>query len=226
MDEIDELVNFRKLAIDLIKNKSDLDDLKDEKIKEIRSTIHSVCDLGIIKTHSLITSMVKDFIFSGKINNIKIKEVERDSPWKWDQISLYLTKLESKGILTFTRDESQYKICKLNLEGNSGSIVAIQLLLEYYTNFFKKEEFNLENISRSFLSMNCLLSKRDKLNKIKKRFENQKLQPISNKKLTEIVDEIIEANLQDSEILIEPTIGISKVLIKNPLFIKGISEGE
>jgi len=228
VDEIENenIIYLRKMVIDALKTNSTTN-LKDEcEINRIRETIQEIRKLGIIRNHSLIVSMMKKLVLTGESNFIRIKELEEKGPWKWDQLRKQLAVLEKNGYISIRRDKARNITCALRLNASKSSY-ANNCLLEYYSNYFKRDQFTLENISKILSLRKQLLMKQERLKKIKRNFEMKKISPISKKELANFVEELSKAyTFDDSEDFEEPITRMLKVLVKNPLFLKGLSTGE
>ena len=217
------VVNYRQSILNLISHKTNLDDLQDFEKKMFRKIIRQLGDLGLFRTHILLTSMIKDFVFHGSIKPSTIKEIEDKWPWKWDQTIKYLTILEKNGFISFDRNNERFKTCELILtEDNKTSSIEIQRLLAYYTNYFKKENFTQETIETIVSRLTSLFEKNEELKEIKKMFEKHKLQPISNEEQIKFMNDIITSYDQEPA---NEIISITKLLTKNPCFFKSISKG-
>ena len=227
MDEMENenIIYLNKLVIDALKTKSTIN-LKDEcEVNKIRETIQEIRKLGIIRNHSLIISMMKKLVLKGESDFIRIKELEDKGPWKWDQLRKQLDILEKNGYITFERDEARNITCSLNLNENNSPFM-MKRLLDYYSNYYK-DQFTIENISRIIALRQELFLKQEELKEITKQFDKETITSTSRKELTEFVDKISKAyTFEESEDFEEPINRILKVLVKQPLFLKGLSTGE
>ncbi|MHA1187846.1 MAG: hypothetical protein ACTSSK_13405 [Candidatus Heimdallarchaeota archaeon] len=222
MREITEINNYRQLILNLNSYKINLDNLQDFEKKLFKNTIRQLCDLGLFRTHILLTSMIKDFVFHGSIKPSTIKEIEDKCPWKWDQTTKYLTILEKNGFVSFNRNNDRYKTCELKLTEDNKTTIEIQHLLTYYTNYFKKENFTQDTIETIISHLHSLFDNNEKLEKIKKMFERNKLHPISNEEQNQFIEDVIKCYDQEPA---NEIISITKLLAKNPYFLKGLSKG-
>ena len=228
MDEKENInvTNLRKLIIVALKTKSTINVNNEYETTRIREIIQEIRKLGIIRNHSLIVSMMKKLVLTGESDFIRIKELETKGPWKWDQLRKQLDILEKNGYITFERDEARNITCSLNLKENNSPFV-IKRLLDYYSNYYKKDQFTIENISRIIALRQELFLKQKELKEIKKQFEKETITSISKKELAEFVDKISKAyTFEEPEDFEEPITRLIKILEEQPLFLKGLSIGE
>jgi len=226
LKENTNITHLRKLIIYVLKTKASISEYSDHEITKIQEIIQGLSKIGFIRTHSLIVSMMKKLVLYGESNFIKIKEIEESSPWKWDQLRKQLDILEKNGYVSIKRDKTRNMACELHLSENK-SPLEIKRLLEYFSNNFKNDQFTVENISKIITLRQQLLLKREKLKEIKKQFNKATIGPISKKELSDYVEEISKAYIFEAqEDFEEPITRIIKELVKQPLFLKGLSMGE
>ncbi len=220
------IARFRKLIITMRTSQVSIDTLSEENVEMVKSVINSVCNLGLIRTQSLLSQLVKEMVFAGEIKPIRVTDIAENSPWKWDQITKYLGILEKNGFLTFGLDKHRNKTCFLDLSSRETTI-EIKRLFEYYTNSYKKEKFTLENILSILQLTDLLYARKREIAPLKQEFRKQELYSLSDKELSNYIDEIVEGyNQNSSDDIITPQKSIAKAMSKNPLFLRGISKEE
>ena len=220
------IAQFRKLIVELRTSQVSKNSLSEKDIAQAKSIIDSVCNLGLIKTLSLLSQLVQEMVFEGEIRPIRINDIEENSPWKWDQITKYLTILENNDFLKFGLDKHRNKTCSLDLSSKETTI-EIKRLFEYYTNSYKKDKFTQGNISNILQLTDLLHSRKRELALLEQQFRKQELYPLSDKEFSQYIGDIIEGfNQYSSDDFINPQKSIAKAMSKNPLFLKGISKGE
>ena len=225
-NENTNLVYLRKLAINALKNNSTINLDDEHEVTRIREIAQEIRKSGIIRNHSLMISMMKKLVLTGESGSIRINELEEKGPWKWDQLRKQLDILEKQGFITFDRDEARNITCSLNLVENNSPLL-IKRLLDYYSNYYKKNQFTIENITRIISLRQELSLKQKELVEIRKQFEKETITSISKKELADFVDELSKAyTFEEPEGFEEPITRILKVLVKQPLFLKGLSNGE
>jgi len=226
LNENQDIKSLRRVVNLLLNHQAKLDDINNENIDELKSILKPVYDQEILKTFTLLLTMVKQFVFSGEKTSIRIHNIEENSPWKSDQLSKYLLRLERDGFISFTRDNSRFKLCELKIPNSKDSPIELKRLFDFYTNYYKNDEFTQKNVTYLLQLYKILLTKRNKLRKAISRFEEQKMRTLTCKEISQLIEDIYLAySLDSSDEIFEPTMKIAKVFAKQPLFLKGISKG-
>ncbi|RLI69340.1 MAG: hypothetical protein DRP02_07790 [Candidatus Gerdarchaeota archaeon] len=170
-------------------------------------------------------TLIKDFVFSGKTKALKIRDLEKSLPWKWDQVIGYLSILEQRQLITFSRTESRYKTCILNVNKPNPPL-SFSCLFEYYTHFYTNENFTRENVKELINLILQYFQKRKKLEKIKEELKIKKIRPLSIKEEADFINDLVMEYNSPYLGTGEQIINIFKLLLKNPFLLKGIVKEE
>ena len=223
--ENESITQFRQLIYELRSKQVDIDDLSSDEIERIRKIVNTISSLGLIRILPLLSQLITNYMQSGQSEPITIKEIEKNGPWKWDQLTKYLSNLEQNGLLIFNKTNTKNKTCSVNFDSHEMPL-EIKRLTEYYAYSFKKKNLTKKSIA-SFLDLdNQIQQCKQELLKLEEEFQSQKLLPISEKELSKFIDDILEDYNQQtaSETYQNPRISIIKTIMQNPLFLKGITK--
>ncbi|MGC9778132.1 MAG: hypothetical protein HZR80_02705 [Candidatus Heimdallarchaeota archaeon] len=201
--------------------------LNGDLLDKVVILIRTLTDEGFIRTHSFLTSWIKEYIRSGLLEEKEQHQLIASLPWSEDQSRFYLYVLEGKKLISSERNSNKKKIYLLNLTNNLPETSELSNLLYYYSKISRKSKFNLKNINKLLLVYHRCLTKERELANIGKQFEQREneIRPITGKESSTFIESLIESYLvvEEGE-SINAKNRLVKILSKQPLLYKGLCE--
>jgi len=196
-----------------------------EMTKALRTLVGKICEHGYLRTHSFLSSWVKEYTTNGLLGVKEIQEIVDSGPWNRDQTKKYLDLLETNKLIHFTRNSDKKKICMLNLLNNHQHSCELQRMLSYYSKIYRAEDFNSNNLTKTLQVYLSCTKKSSASETLKKRFD-QKRKEISHATAddySDLIEQIIRAYSEIHELdSPDVTIRLTKVLTRDPLLFRGL----
>ena len=221
-----KIIQFlRKLPVLFIPQLRGKNDFPQEMIGVMRDLGEVFCSHGYVRTHSFLSSWVKEYTTNGLLVEKEIHEIVHSCPWERDQTRKYLGLLEKNKLIHFIRNTNKMKICRLNLSNNSQHSNELKRMLSYYSKVYRAEDFNSNNLTKSLQVYRNCIKKSSVFEVSKKRFvpKSKKISQATADDYSVLIEQLISAYLEihegDSQ---DVTIRLTKALTRNPLLFKGL----
>jgi len=221
-----KLIQFiRKLPLLVIPKLRGRKKFTKDMTKALRTLVENFCDHGYLRTHSFLSSWVKEYTTNGLLGVKELREIVDSCPWSRDQTKKYLDLLEKNNLIHFTRNSDKKKICRLNLSDNNQHSSELKRMLSYYSKIYRAEDFNSNNLTKTLqVYQNC--TKKSSVFETSKIGFDQKSKRISHATVDDysvLIDRLISAyseiHEEDSR---DVTIRLTKVLTSDPLLFRGL----
>ena len=221
-----ELIQLlRKLPLVIIPKLSGRKKFTKEMTKVLRTLVENLCDLGYLRTHSFLSSWVKEYTTNGLLGVKELCEIVDSGPWNRDQTKKYLDLLEKNKLIHFTRNSDKKKICRLNLLNNDQRSCELQRMLSYYSKIYRVEDFNSNSLTKTLQVYQNCTNKSSVFKTSKKRFDQKgkKISHATTDDYSVLIEQIIEAyseiHEEDSQ---DVTVRLTRVLTRDPLLFRGL----
>jgi len=221
-----KLIQFiRKLPLLVIPKLRGRKKFTKDMTKALRTLVENFCDHGYLRTHSFLSSWVKEYTTNGLLGVKELCEIVDSCPWSRDQTKKYLDLLEKNNLIHFTRNSDKKKICGLNLLNNSQCSSELKRMLSYYSKIYRAEDFNSNNLTKALqVFQNC--TEKSIVFETSKIGFDQKSKRISHATVDDfsvLIERLISAyseiHEEDSQ---DVTIRLTKVLTRDPLLFRGL----
>ncbi len=216
---------IRKLPLVIIPKLRERKKFTKEMIEVLRTLVENLCDHGYIRTHSFLSSWVKEYTTNGLLGVKELREIVSSCPWNRDQTKKYLDLLEKNKLIHFSRNSDKKKICRLNLSDNNQHSNELKRMLSYYSKIYRAEDFNSSNLTKTLqVYQNC--TKKSSVFETSKKGFDQKSKRISHATVDDysvLIERLIRAYSEiDEKDSQDVTIRLTKVLTSEPLLFRGL----
>lgn len=224
IEEIIQLI--RKLPVLLIPRIEDGGNLIPVMIEGLRNITDVFCDRGFLRTHAFLSSWLHDYSVNGTLHEKEIQEIVDSCPWNRDQTRKYLDTLEKNNYLITERNTKKNKVYRLNFSLTNPCSPDLHRMLTFYSKFYKADTLTENQFNDVLLSYRNCIRKLDvfRIKKEKFTLKSQNISLATDDQLTNFKDQLIRTYTEIQEDFQDATVRLVKVLLEQPLLVKGLSK--